>query len=57
MLRCERELLEYKKGFFEGVKGDVQIHWVCWDDVCKLECFNGLGVWDLRLMNLVLLGK
>lgn len=42
---------------FIGVKGDSKIAWVNWVDVCKPKEFRGLGVCDLRLVNLALLGK
>lgn len=34
-----------------------KITWVRWFDVCKPKRFSGLGVHDLRLVNLVMLGK
>lgn len=40
-----------------GVKGGCNITWVRWFDVCKPKKIGGLGVWDLRLFILALLGK
>lgn len=42
---------------WEGVKEDSKIAWVQWVDVCKPKKFGDLGVCDLWLVKLDLLGK
>lgn len=40
-----------------GANGSKKICWVAWKDACKPKMEGGLGVRDLRLVNLALLGK
>jgi hypothetical protein len=39
------------------VKGGRKINWVKWSLVCMEKKSGGLGVWDVRLVNLSLLTK
>ncbi|GKV09171.1 hypothetical protein SLEP1_g20713 [Rubroshorea leprosula] len=46
------------KSFLWGGKGDERkINWISWDRVCKKKEERGLGVRDLRIFNLALMGK
>lgn len=46
------------KQFLWGGKERVRkICWVAWDDVCRHKEEGGLGIGDLRVFNLVLLGS
>ncbi|CAL5211702.1 unnamed protein product [Lathyrus oleraceus] len=47
----------HRRFLWGGVKGEFKIVWVKWMDVCKPNKLGGLGVCDLRLINLALLGK
>lgn len=40
-----------------GCEEKSRISWVRWGDVCKLEDKGGLGIKDLRVFNLALVGK
>ncbi|GAU36760.1 hypothetical protein TSUD_213250 [Trifolium subterraneum] len=51
IIRIQREFL------WGGVKGDNKIKWVKWSVVCKAKGKGGLGVRDIRLVNLSLLEK
>lgn len=44
--------------FLWGVsKGGIKVIWVKWEDVCESKSAGGLGVKDLRLVNVALLSK
>lgn len=47
----------HRRFLLGGVNGDVNISWVHWVNVCKPKKLWDLGVCDLRLVNLALLGK
>ncbi|WJX14094.1 hypothetical protein P8452_04402 [Trifolium repens] len=49
--RIQREFL------WGGVKGGRKISWVKWSVVCREKCKGGLGVRDIRIVNLSLLAK
>ncbi|GAU34029.1 hypothetical protein TSUD_16170 [Trifolium subterraneum] len=51
VVRIQREFL------WRGVKGGNKIKWVKWSVVCKAKEKGGLGVRDIRLVNLSLLAK
>jgi hypothetical protein len=40
-----------------GVRGGNKICWIKWSVVCKDKCQGGLGVRDVRLVNISLLSK
>jgi hypothetical protein len=51
IVRIQREFL------WGGVKGGRKISWVKWSVVCREKCKGGLGVRDIRIVNLSLLAK
>ncbi|CAJ2635167.1 unnamed protein product [Trifolium pratense] len=51
MVRIQREFL------WGGVRGGRKISWVKWSVVCKEKSQDGLGMRDVRLVNLSLLSK
>jgi len=51
IVRLQREFL------WGGIKRRKSIPWVSWSVVCKPKCEGGLGVRNLRLVNLSLLAK
>ncbi|GAU44350.1 hypothetical protein TSUD_129240 [Trifolium subterraneum] len=51
MVRIQREFL------WGGVKGGNKIKWVKWSVVCKAKRMGGLGVRDIKIVNLSLLAK
>ncbi|XP_068475151.1 uncharacterized mitochondrial protein AtMg00310-like [Phaseolus vulgaris] len=53
-----RKLIKLQRDFLWGWGADGRkIAWASWNLVCKLREFGGLGIIDLRLFNLALLGK
>jgi hypothetical protein len=51
LVRMQRRFL------WGGVAGNSKISWVSWQDVCRTKREGGLGVKDLRIMNISLLTK
>jgi len=51
LVRIHREFL------WGGVKGGKKISWVRWTKVCQPKHLGGLGIRDIRLVNLSLLAK
>jgi hypothetical protein len=51
IVRIQREFL------WGGVGGGKKISWVKWEEVCQHKNIGGLGVKDLRVMNISLLAK
>ncbi|MCH79641.1 LINE-1 reverse transcriptase like, partial [Trifolium medium] len=51
LIRIQRDFL------WGGVSGGRKISWVKWEVVCQKKCDGGLGVKDVRVMNLSLLAK
>ncbi|GAU39090.1 hypothetical protein TSUD_321610 [Trifolium subterraneum] len=51
VVRIQREFL------WGGVRSGNKINWVKWSVVCKKKCNGGLGVRDVRIVNLSLLAK
>jgi hypothetical protein len=51
IVRIQREFL------WGGVGGGKKISWVNWETVCQSKSNGGLGVKDIRLMNVSLLAK
>jgi hypothetical protein len=51
IVKIQREFL------WGGVKGGKKICWVKWETVCKEKCKGGLGVRDVKIVNLSLLTK
>ncbi|GAU26540.1 hypothetical protein TSUD_361730 [Trifolium subterraneum] len=51
VVRIQREFL------WGGVRGGNKINWVKWSVVCKKKCNGGLGVRDVRIVDLSLLAK
>lgn len=49
--------VNFSKSYVMGVKRSRSIPWVSWSVVCKPKREGGLGVRDLRQVNLALLGK
>ncbi|MCH83014.1 LINE-1 reverse transcriptase like [Trifolium medium] len=47
----------FKKFLWGGSEESRKIHWLKWDRVCKPKESGGLGLRDLKLFNLALLGK
>jgi hypothetical protein len=53
-----RKLVSIQRKFLWGSNGvRVKTCWVKWDDVCRPKNVGGLGIRDLRLVNLSLLAK
>lgn len=46
-----------EKVYFGRYESRVQIFWMNWSDVCKYNKEEGLGVRDLRVVNLSILAK
>lgn len=51
LVKIQREFL------WEGVGGGRKINWVKWRTVCQPKGMGGLGVRDIRVVNLSLLAK
>lgn len=51
LVRIQREIL------WRGVEVGRKINWVKWRTVCQLKGMGGLGVRDIRVVNLSLLAK
>ncbi|MCH80733.1 LINE-1 reverse transcriptase like, partial [Trifolium medium] len=53
-----KKIISIQRDFlWGGVRGGRKISWVKWDVVCLKKCDGGLGVKDVRIMNLSLLAK
>jgi len=53
-----RKLIKLQRDFLWGWGAEGRkIAWASWNLVCKPREFGGLGITDLRLFNLALLGK
>jgi hypothetical protein len=51
VIRIQRELL------WGGVKGGRKVNWISWKTVCREKKDGGLGVRDIRIVNVSLLAK
>jgi hypothetical protein len=57
-LKVWREVVKIQRTFlWDGLSKRNRICWVSWDDICKPKKDVGLGVRDLRLVNISLLAK
>jgi hypothetical protein len=53
-----KKIVQIQRNFlWGGPKSARKIAWVSWGKVCKSKRDGGLGVRDLRAVNLALLGK
>jgi hypothetical protein len=53
-----KEIVRIQRGFlWRGLSKRRKICWVKWDEVCKPKKEGGLGIRDIRLVNLSLLAK
>lgn len=51
IVRIQREFL------WGGVGGGKKVNWVKWESMCQIKKNGGLGVKDIRVMNVSLLAK
>ncbi|GAU21373.1 hypothetical protein TSUD_189600 [Trifolium subterraneum] len=57
-IKVWRQIVRLQRNFlWGGVRGANKIAWVSWSNVCRPKSEGGLGVCDLRMVNLALLGK
>jgi hypothetical protein len=53
-----KEIVKLQRNFlWSGLSSKRRINWVNWADICKQKSEGGLGIRDLRLVNLSLLAK
>jgi mannosylglycoprotein endo-beta-mannosidase len=58
MVKVWREVVSIQQNFLlGGLSKRRRISWVKWEDICKPKIEGGLGIKDLRLVNLSLLAK
>jgi hypothetical protein len=57
-LKVWREVVKIQRTFlWGGLSKRSKTCWVCWEDICKPKKEGGLGIRDLRLVNISLLAK
>jgi hypothetical protein len=57
LVKVWREVVMQRDFLWGGLSNSRRINWVKWTEICKTKKVGGLGMKDLRLMNLSLLAK